>query len=60
MDGVSWYVDDELELKKNYFIVLVSFGGICCFFFKYKIDFIIEKVELILIFGLILLMLGII
>jgi alkylated DNA repair dioxygenase AlkB len=57
-DGVSWHADDEPELKKDYPIASVSFGGTRRFLLKHKTDPTVEKVELILTSGSILLMLG--
>ncbi|WP_223343409.1 alpha-ketoglutarate-dependent dioxygenase AlkB [Synechocystis sp. PCC 7339] len=56
-DGVSWHADDEPELKKNYPIASVSFGGTRRFLLKHKTDSTIDKVELMLTSGSVLLML---
>ncbi len=57
-DGVSWHADDEPELKKGHPIASVSFGGTRRFLLKHKTDPTVEKVELTLTSGTVLLMLG--
>ena len=56
-DGVSWHADDEPELKPDYPIASVSFGGTRRFLLKHKTDPTIAKVELALTTGSVLLML---
>ncbi|MBE9241198.1 alpha-ketoglutarate-dependent dioxygenase AlkB family protein [Synechocystis salina] len=56
-DGVSWHADDEPELKKGHPIASVSFGATRRFLLKHKTDSTIDKVELMLTSGSVLLML---
>lgn len=57
-DGVSWHSDDEPELGKNPMIASVSFGETRRFQLRHKLDKSLDKVEITLTHGSILIMKG--
>ena len=57
-DGVSWHSDDEPELGKNPMIASVSFGETRRFQLRHKLDKSLDKVEITLTHGSLLIMKG--
>lgn len=57
-DGVSWHSDDEQELGKNPIIASVSFGEARRFQLRHKLDKSLDKVEITLTHGSLLIMKG--
>ncbi len=57
-DGVSWHSDDEPELGKNPIIASVSFGETRRFQLRHKLDKSLDKVEITLTHGSLLIMKG--
>ncbi len=57
-DGVSWHSDDEPELGKNPIIASVSFGEARRFQLRHKLDKSLDKVEITLTHGSLLIMKG--